>query len=57
MSFVAVRMVMASYIEGPSSLKFVLVALADRASKDTLGPAIVGNSELHGFYTTGLSDR
>lgn len=27
------------------------------ASRDTLGPAIAGNSELHGFYVTGLSDR
>ena len=27
------------------------------ASRDTLGPAIIGNSELHGFYTIGLSDR
>lgn len=27
------------------------------ASRDTLGPAIVGNSELHGFYTIGLSDQ
>ena len=27
------------------------------ASRDTLGPAIVGNPEQHGFYTLGLSDR
>lgn len=28
-----------------------------QASRDTLGPAIVGNPEPHGFYTLGLSDQ
>lgn len=35
MSFNDVKKVMASYVEGPSSLKFTLVAIAERADKDT----------------------
>lgn len=37
--------------------KCKMLLVLGRASRETLGPAIVGNPEPHGFYTLGLSDQ